>query len=113
MWYVFPQVAGLGSSPTSIRYAISGEDEARAYLAHPVLGPRLCECAEALLGLEGRTAREIFGSPDDAKLRSCATLFARVCAGDSVFHRVLSKYFAGRPDPRTLELIAAEADAAQ
>src|SRR5690606_32469359 len=76
MWYVFPQIAGLGMSPTSRHYAIKSLDEAKAYLAHPVLGPRLAECAEALMAVENRSAHQIFGSPDDMKLQSCATLFA-------------------------------------
>src|SRR5688572_18850430 len=75
MWYIFPQLDGLASSPTSKHYAIKGIEEARAYLEHPTLGPRLLECAEAAVGVEGRSAAEVFGSPDDLKLRSCATLF--------------------------------------
>jgi uncharacterized protein (DUF1810 family) len=107
MWYVFPQLEGLGASPTSRHFAIKSADEARAYLAHPVLGPRLLECAEALLHVNAGSAHDIFGSPDDFKLRSCATLFASVSQQDSVFHRVLDKYFAGEPDDRTLQLLAA------
>jgi uncharacterized protein (DUF1810 family) len=105
MWYIFPQLDGLGSSPTSKRYAIKSLAEAEAYLRHPVLGPRLAECAETALGVEGRSAAEIFGSPDDMKLRSCATLFARVSPPGSVFHRLLGKYFRGEPDARTLRLL--------
>jgi uncharacterized protein (DUF1810 family) len=105
MWYVFPQIAGLGFSETSQRYAIRSIAEARAYLAHPLLGPRLIECFEAALGVEGRTAHEIFGSPDDLKFRSCATLFACVTPPGSVFQRVLDQYFGGEGDPRTLELV--------
>lgn len=105
MWFVFPQVAGLGVSPTAQYYAIGSLAEARAYLAHPVLGPRLTACADAVLGVEGRTAHEIFGSPDDLKLRSSMTLFAQVAPGDSVFRRVLTRYYAGKPDQRTLELL--------
>jgi len=105
MGYVFPQVAGLGVSGTSQHYAISGAAEARAYLAHPVLGPRLVECVEAVLKVEGRSAREIFGSPDDRKLRSCATLFAQVSPPGSVFERLLEKYYEGEQDARTLELL--------
>jgi len=104
MWYVFPQIAGLGFSETSRRYAIRNTAEARAYLAHPLLGPRLIECFEAALSVDGRTAHAIFGSPDDLKFRSCATLFACVAPPGSVFHRVLDKYFDGEDDPRTLEL---------
>jgi uncharacterized protein (DUF1810 family) len=106
MWYVFPQFEGLGSSETSRRYAIKSLAEAAAYLAHAVLGPRLIECTEAVLALDGLSASEIFGSPDDMKLRSCATLFAHVSAGGSVFHRLLDQYFQGDPDDRTLQLIA-------
>ena len=105
MWFVFPQVAGLGMSATSRRYAIRDLAEAKAYLEHPVLGPRLAECAEAALGVAGRSALEVFGSPDDMKLRSCATLFAQVSPPGSVFHRLLDKYFAGDPDEKTLRLL--------
>ena len=105
MWYIFPQFAGLGFSSTSQHYAIKSLAEARAYLAHPLLGPRLAECCEAALRVEGRTAREAFGSPDDLKLRSCATLFARVSPAGSVFERLLDKYFAGQPDEKTLVLL--------
>lgn len=106
MWYIFPQYKGLGFSSTSQHYAIKSLDEATAYLAHPILGPHLVEISEALLKIENRTAHEIFGSPDDLKLRSCATLFASVSPADSVFHRVLTKYFAGEADAQTLQLIA-------
>lgn len=105
MWYVFPQVAGLGNSPTSVRYAIVNRDEAAAFLAHPILGPRLLQCAEAVLQIDGRSALEIFGSPDDLKLRSSATLFAAVSPDASVFHRIIDKYFDGQRDPRTVELL--------
>ena len=105
MWYIFPQFEGLGFSATSRRYSIKSTEEAVAYLAHPVLGPRLKECAEAVLDVEGRSAHEIFGSPDDMKLRSCATLFACVSPAASVFHRLLDKYFESRQDPKTLGLI--------
>ena len=105
MWYVFPQIAGLGSSAMAQRYAIDSADEARAYLAHPVLGGRLWACARAALGHEGKSAAEIFGSPDDLKLRSSATLFAAVSEEDSVFHRLLTRYYAAGPDPATLRLL--------
>ena len=105
MWYVFPQIAGLGFSEMSRRYAIGSFAEARAYLAHPLLGPRLIECFEAALGIEDRAAHEIFGSPDDLKFRSCATLFACVAPAGSVFQRALDKYFGGEGDLRTLELV--------
>lgn len=105
MWYVFPQLEGLGHSPMSRRYAIRGLGEAAAYLEHPVLGPRLVECAQAVLDVEGRSAHDIFGSPDDVKLRSCATLFARVAPAGSVFERLLERYFEGRSDAETLRLL--------
>lgn len=105
MWYVFPQYAGLGFSATTQRYAIKSLAEARAYLAHPILGPRLGECAEALLHIEGRSATEVLGSPDDLKLRSCATLFACVAPPGSPFERLLDRYFAGERDDRTLRLL--------
>ena len=105
MWYVFPQFVGLGSSPTSAFYAIKSLDEAHAYLAHPVLGPRLVESVQAVLNLEGRSALEIFGSPDDMKLRSCATLFASISPEGSVFAQLLDRYFAGQADDRTLRLL--------
>ena len=105
MWFIFPQLDGLGSSATSRQYAIKSLAEAEAYLAHPILGPRLWECAEATLGVEGRSAHEIFGSPDDVKLRSCATLFARVSPPGSVFDRLLERYFHRERDGRTLELL--------
>jgi uncharacterized protein (DUF1810 family) len=105
MWYVFPQIAGLGFSATSRKYAIGSLAEAAAYLGHEVLGPRLVVCADAALGVEGRSAREIFGSPDDLKLRSSATLFAQVSPAGSVFHRLLDKYFQGEPDEATLQIL--------
>ena len=106
MWYIFPQFAGLGLSSTSQHYAIGSLDEARAYLAHPILGPRLIECAEATLNVKGRSAHDMFGAPDDMKLRSSATLFVLVSPDDSVFHRVLEKYFEGKRDQRTLDLVS-------
>jgi uncharacterized protein (DUF1810 family) len=105
MWYVFPQYDGLGHSTTSRLYAIKSIAEAEAYLSHPKLGPRLLECCEAVLKVEGRSAHEIFGSPDDMKLRSCATLFASVSPPGSVFQRLLDKYFQGQRDDKTLRLI--------
>ncbi|BCJ46827.1 hypothetical protein GCM10010168_36510 [Actinoplanes ianthinogenes] len=104
MWFVFPQLAGLGSSPTAQAYAIRDLAEARAYLAHPVLGPRLVECAETLLAVEDRTAAQIFGYPDDLKLRSSMTLFAEAADDPAVFRQVLDRYYDG-PDPRTLQLL--------
>jgi uncharacterized protein (DUF1810 family) len=106
MWYVFPQFAGLGMSPTSQRYAIGSLAEASAYLAHPVLGPRLLECADAVLALRDRSALEVFGAPDDMKLRSSATLFAAVSPAGSAFHRIVEQYFGGDLDDRTRALIA-------
>ena len=105
MWFVFPQVAGLGRSAMSQEYAISSVAEARAYLAHPVLGPRLRECARIVAGTEGRTAERIFGPVDAAKLRSSMTLFAAADtgeAGSNVFRAVLAKYFGGVPDEATV-----------
>lgn len=114
MWFIFPQLRGLGMSSTARRFGLSGLEEARAYLAHPLLGPRLRECTRSVLAVEGRTAHEIFGSPDDLKLRSCLTLFAQA-AGPSpapetrVFDEALAKYYGGEPDPRTLELLISSA----
>ena len=105
MWYVFPQFDGLGFSPRSRHYAIKSVAEAEAYLRHPILGPRLRESAEAALAVDGRTALEIFGSPDDMKLQSSATLFAAVSPAGSVFERVLDKYFDGARDARTIDLL--------
>jgi uncharacterized protein (DUF1810 family) len=105
MWFVFPQVIGLGASSTARHYAIRSREEARRYLDHPVLGPRLRECAEAILAVEGRTASDIFGYPDDLKLKSSMTLFAGVEGPGSVFERVLAKYCGGRRCERTLELL--------
>ena len=108
MWYIFPQIEGLGSSAMSQRYAIRSQAEAKAYLEHVLLGPRLVVCVEALLDLEGRSAGQIFGFPDDRKLRSCATLFAVASPADSVFQRLLDKYFQGERDDATLRLLAEE-----
>jgi len=105
MWYVFPQLAGLGNSDMARRYAISGVPEATAYMEHPLLGARLLACCEALLRLRGRTAHEIFGSPDDLKLRSSMTLFSQVSRSQALCHSVLDRYFAGKPDERTLSLL--------
>jgi uncharacterized protein (DUF1810 family) len=105
MWFVFPQIAGLGYSPTSRTYAISSLDEARAYLAHPVLGPRLIECAAILTRVPGRTAEQIFGEVDAMKLCSSVTLFMRAAPGEAVFRQVLDRYFGGIPDPATEQRI--------
>src|SRR5262249_27628323 len=105
MWYIFPQLDGLGFSSTAKHYSIKSIEEARAYLDHPVLGPRLLECAEEVVRIEGRSATEIFGSPDDLKLRSCATLFACISPPGSVFERLLEKFYGGRRDDKTLRLL--------
>ncbi|HEU4348805.1 MAG TPA: DUF1810 domain-containing protein [Actinoplanes sp.] len=110
MWFVFPQLAGLGFSATAQRYAIRDLDEARAYLAHPVLGPRLVEASATLLEVRGRSAAEIFGYPDDLKLRSSMTLFAEAAGDPGVFGEVLDRYCDG-PDQRTLELLRSAARA--
>ena len=114
MWFIFPQLRGLGRSATAQRFGLTGLEEARTYLAHPLLGSRLRECTRLVLAIEGRTAHEIFGSPDDLKLRSCLTLFAQA-AGPSpapetrVFGEALAKYYRGEPDARTLELLISSA----
>ena len=105
MWYIFPQFRGLGMSSMSRRYAIQSRAEAEAYLQHPVLGPRLIRCVVATLELEGLTAHDIFGSPDDLKLKSCCTLFAAVSRPGSVFEQLLAKYYAGERDAKTLALL--------
>ena len=102
MWFIFPQLEGLGRSETAQRYAISGAAEAKAYLAHPILGERLHDCAETLISLPHLSANEIFGSPDDLKLHSCLTLFAYVAGPDSVYQRLLQQLFLGEPDPNSL-----------
>ena len=104
MWYVFPQIDGLGQSAMSRRYSIKSAVEAKAYLAHPLLGARLRECFEIVGRIAGRSAHEVFGSPDDMKLRSCATLFATV-SDEGVFERVLQKYFHGERDEETVRLL--------
>ncbi len=105
MWYIFPQIAGLGFSETSKFYAIKDKTEAENYLAHPTLGKRLVEISEVLLEIEGKTAHQIFGSPDDMKLKSSMTLFGALDNTNSVFQNVLDKYFGGAKDERTLRLI--------
>ena len=101
MWFVFPQIAGLGRSPTARRYAIADLAEARAYLAHPVLGPRLRECAQILAGTGERSAAEVLGELDAMKLRSSMTLFARAAPEEPAFRAVIDRHFGGRPDPET------------
>ena len=103
MWFIFPQIHGLGRSPTAIEYAISGREEARAYLQHPVLAARLRECTQLVLNVKDRSVEEIFGSPDDVKFRSSMTLFAQVSPEDEIFQRALQKYFGGLPDRLTLD----------
>ena len=104
MWFVFPQIAGLGSSAMSERYAIADADEARAYLAHPLLGARLRECTQAVLAIQGKTAEQIFGGIDAMKFRSSLTLFASVAgAGDDAFQQALEKYFSGVADEKTIQ----------
>ncbi len=106
MWFIFPQLRGLGSSAMAERYGLDGRGEAEAYLEHPVLGSRLRECTAAVNGLHGTTIAEVFGAPDDLKFRSSVTLFAAVDAPGSIFHHSIAKYFHGAGDERTLRLLA-------
>jgi uncharacterized protein (DUF1810 family) len=103
MWFIFPQIAGLGHSPMAQRYAISSLQEAQAYLDHPILGPRLKECTQLMANVEGRSALEILGAPDDMKFRSCLTLFAHATQDNQIFLDTLRKYFDGAFDPMTIE----------
>jgi len=103
MWFIFPQIRGLGSSAMAQRYAITSLSEATAYLDHPVLGPRLRECTRLVNGVDGRSAHEIFGSPDDMKFHSSMTLFLRAGSEDELFRTALDKYFAGKLDPATID----------
>ncbi|MBF8964399.1 DUF1810 domain-containing protein [Pontibacter sp. FD36] len=105
MWFIFPQLQGLGYSETARYYAIKDLEEARLYLQHPVLGQRLVEISKAMLALEGKTANQVLGSPDDLKLRSSMTLFAAVPGADPVFKAVLDKYYSGKEDEKTLQLL--------
>jgi uncharacterized protein (DUF1810 family) len=105
MWFIFPQLQGLGSSATARFYAIASTGEARAYLDHPILGPRLRQCVRVLLEIEDLTASEILGFPDALKLRSCLTLFAAVAEDDRIFQDGLARYFGGETDPATLRHI--------
>ena len=105
MWFVFPQLRGLGRSETARFYGLAGRGEAAAYLAHPVLGPRLCNCTALVNATPGHDAHAIFGSPDDLKFRSCATLFAQLDPAPSVFATALDRFFAGVPDAQTLALL--------
>lgn len=106
MWFVFPQLAGLGHSAMARRYAISSLDEARAFLDHPLLGPRLVDCTRLVNAIDGRSIHDIFGGPDDLKFRSSMTLFSMVQGADSAFAAALTKYFGGVPDRLTLERLA-------
>lgn len=107
MWFIFPQVTGLGLSSTARFYAIGSLDEARAYLQHPILGPRLRDATATVNALEGHSANDIFGFPDDLKFRSSMTLFQAAAPHEPVFGRALAKYFEGEPDAKTLEILAA------
>jgi uncharacterized protein (DUF1810 family) len=106
MWFVFPQIQGLGSSSVAQRYAIACREEGRAYHKHLVLGTRLKVCTQLVLNIEGRSAKQIFGYPDDLKFRSCMTLFADLIPQELIYHDALQKYFAGDPDARTLQILS-------
>jgi uncharacterized protein (DUF1810 family) len=108
IWFVFPQLRGLGHSATAVRYGISSLDEARAYIAHQVLGPRLRECARLVAAIDGRSADDIFGWPDNLKVRSSMTLFAHATDDNSGFRAVLDKFYDGEEDPATVELLNSE-----
>lgn len=103
MWFIFPQLKGLGHSPTAQKYGISSLREANAYLNHTILGARLRECTALTLKIEGRSIEQIFGTPDDLKFRSCMTLFAHTCAENQIFTDALLRYFSGKPDQMTIE----------
>lgn len=105
MWYIFPQLRGLGRSAMSMRYDLDGLEEARAYLAHPVLGPRLLECCEAVLKADSNDPWEVFGSPDDLKFRSCLTLFALADPSVPIFEQLLDKFYGGQKDLRTIQIL--------
>lgn len=105
IWYIFPQIDGLGHSSMAERYAIKSLDEARAYLQHPVLGARLTECTEKVIAIDGKSVATIFGYPDDLKFRSSMTLFSSIAGSESVFSRALEKYFHGEKDSKTLALL--------
>ncbi|HKH50890.1 MAG TPA: DUF1810 domain-containing protein [Mycobacterium sp.] len=106
IWFIFPQLRGLGRSPTAMRFGIASLDEARAYVAHPVLGPRLRECARLVARIDGRSADEIFGWPDNLKVRSSMTLFARATDDNEEFRAVLDRFYDGEDDPATVELLS-------
>ena len=105
MWYIFPQILGLGASAMSVEYAISSREQAKAYWGDPILGPRLGECTRLVMDIEGKTARQIFSSPDDLKFQSCMPLFDRSVTGIAVFHDALLKYFGGKRDQRTIDIL--------
>ena len=105
MWFVFPQLKGLGRSSTATFYGLAGRAEALEYLGHPLLGSRLRECTGLVLATAGRRAHDIFGSPDDLKLQSCMTLFDAVAPDEPAFRQVLDRFYDGRPDPATLALL--------
>ncbi|MBX3305252.1 MAG: DUF1810 domain-containing protein [Nitrospira sp.] len=106
IWFIFPQIAGLGHSNMAQQFAIASLDEAKAYLQHLVLGPRLRECTQLVLNVEGRSAEEIFGYPDNLKFRSCITLFMNAATDNTIFKDALLKYFDGQPDQSTLDILA-------
>ncbi|MBY5661105.1 DUF1810 domain-containing protein [Rhizobium leguminosarum] len=110
MWFIFPQIAGLGTSAMAERYAIRSAEEAAAYLADPILSSRLLRCVEAILSVNGRSAHEILGSPDDFKLRSSMTLFAAISDRGSPFHQVIEHFYQGKFDERTMEILSASTD---
>jgi uncharacterized protein (DUF1810 family) len=105
MWFIFPQIKGLGSSPTAQKYALTGIEEAKAYIDHSLLGFRLRECTQLVTGVNGRSIEDIFGYPDHLKFQSCMTLFAHASASDKLFIAALAKYFNGQEDRKTLELL--------
>ena len=105
MWFIFPHIRGLGSSPTAVHYAIASREEAAAYLKHLVLGPRLIECTRLVLAVKNRSSRQIFGEIDSLKFRSSMTLFAHVTLKETAFEEALQKYYDGEPDPLTLEIL--------
>jgi uncharacterized protein (DUF1810 family) len=102
MWFIFPQIKGLGRSPTAVKFAIHSRAQAQAYALHPILGARLCACTQLVNAVESRTASQIFGYPDDLKFHSCLTLFANTAPDPAIFFQALQKYFGGQPDSHTL-----------
>jgi len=106
MWYIFPQITGLGHGGTTQKFAMTSLEEAKAYLQHPILGPRLRECTQLVLNVDRRSAEQIFGYPDNLKFRSCLTLFMTATTDDKIFQDALLKYFDGKPDTLTLDLLA-------